>query len=87
MRNSALLIVVPLGLMLAGCLGRGAPPPDIRVPLPEAPARLQTKCDRPAVTVGQDAVQALYQTRSALKICEGKRAGWQRFYKVVREKR
>jgi len=48
---------------------------------------LQVKCDRPAVTVGQDAVQALFATRSALKTCEGKRAGWQRFYKVVREKR
>ncbi len=85
MRNSALLIV--MALMLAGCLGRGAPPPDIRVPLPEAPARLQTRCDFPRVSEGQDAVQALYQTRGALKTCEGKRAGWQRFYKVVREKR
>lgn len=86
MRNSALLIV-PLALMLAGCVGRSGPPPDIRVPLPEAPARLQTKCERPAVTVGQDAVQALYQTRSALKTCEGKRAGWNKFYGDVRKKR
>lgn len=80
-------LLVVAAVMLSGCLGRGGPPLDIRVPLPDPPARLQTKCDRPVVTVGQDAVQALFATRSALKTCEGKRAGWQRFYRVVREKR
>lgn len=62
-------------------------PDGPKVPLPDPPARLQIKCDRPPVTAGQDAVQALYATRSALKTCEGKRRDWQRFYKVVREKR
>lgn len=57
------------------------------MPLPEAPARLKQKCDFPRVTVGQDAVQALYQNRAALKYCEGKRRDWQKFYKTVREKR
>lgn len=61
--------------------------PDIRVPLPEPPARLQTRCDFPRVSVGQDAVQALYQSRAALKGCEGKRRDWQKFYRFLREKR
>lgn len=73
--------------MLTACVGSTVRPDGPKVPLPDPPARLQIKCDRPAVTVGQDAVQALYASRSALKTCEGKRAGWQRFYKVVRDKR
>jgi len=51
------------------------------------PARLQIRCDRPVVTVGQDAVQALFATRSALKTCEGKRRDWNKFYRDVRAKR
>ncbi len=69
-----------------GCAG-STKAPDIRVPVPEAPARLQTKCPLPAVGEGQDAVQALYQNRAALKLCEGKRRGWQKFYRSVRESR
>lgn len=66
---------------------RSTPLPDIRVPLPAPPARLVTKCDFPKVYKGQDAVQALYQNRAALKTCEGKRRGWQKFYSDVRERR
>lgn len=73
--------------MLTACAGLTVRPDGPKVPLPDPPARLQTKCDRPAVTVGQDAVQALYATRSALKTCEGKRAGWNKFYRDVRAKR
>lgn len=75
-----------LGLILMGCAG-STRPPDIRVPLPTAPARLETRCPLPTVSEGQDAVQALYGTRAALKTCEGKRRDWQRFYKLVRAKR
>lgn len=64
-----------------------ARPDGPKVPLPDPPARLQTKCPLPAVSVGQDAVQALYATRGALKTCEGKRRDWQWFYTVVKEKR
>lgn len=69
-----------------GCAG-STKAPDVRVPLPEAPARLQNRCDFPAVTVNQDAVQALYASRAALKTCEGKRRDWQKFYSTVRAKR
>ena len=75
-----------LASMLMGCAG-STKAPDIRVPLPDAPARLQTRCDFPRVSVGQDAVQALYQSRGALKLCESKRRDWQKFYRLVREKR
>jgi len=39
------------------------------------------------VSIGQDAVQALYQNRAALKTCEGKRRDWQRFYRFLRGRR
>jgi hypothetical protein len=72
--------------MLTACT-RSTPLPDVRVPLPDPPARLVNRCDFPTVSVGQDAVQALYQNRKALKLCEGKRRGWQKFYFHVRAKR
>lgn len=78
--------VLLLTSVLTGCVGSPTAP-DVRVPLPDAPARLQTKCDFPRVSVGQDAVQALYQSRGALKLCEGKRRDWQKFYRLIREKR
>lgn len=59
----------------------------MKVPLPEAPARLQMRCAFPPVSTGQDAVQALYQSRAALKTCEGKRRDWQKFYRFLRKKR
>lgn len=72
--------------MLTACVG-STKAPDVKVPLPDPPARLQTRCEFPRVAVGQDAVQALYQSRAALKTCEGKRRDWQRFYRFLREKR
>lgn len=69
-----------------GCAG-STKAPDVLVPLPDAPARLQTKCQLPAVSEGQDAVQALYASRAALKTCEGKRRDWNKFYGLVRSKR
>jgi hypothetical protein len=45
------------------------------------------RCELPKVSIGQDAVQALYQNRAALKTCEGKRRDWQRFYRFLRERR
>ena len=75
-----------LAIMLTACAG-STKAPDIRVPLPEPPERLQTKCDFPHVSVGQDAVHALYQSRASLKTCEGKRRDWQKFDGVVRSKR
>ncbi len=72
--------------MLTACVG-STPAPDVRVPLPDAPARLQTRCEFPGVSIAQDAVQALYQSRAALKVCEAKRRDWRRFYRLVREKR
>ncbi len=45
------------------------------------------RCVFPRVAVGEDAVQALYQSRAALKTCEGKRRDWQKFYRFLREKR
>lgn len=72
---------------MTACAASTARPDGPKVPLPDPPARLQVKCDFPAVSEGQDAVQALYATRASLKTCEGKRRDWQKFYKVVREKR
>lgn len=72
--------------MLTACVG-STKAPDTRVPLPDPPARLQMRCDFPRVEVGQDAVLALYQSRAALKTCEGKRRDWQKFYRHLREKR
>lgn len=72
--------------MLTGCL-KSTGLPDVRVPLPDPPGRLVVRCEFPRVQVGQDAVQALYASRGALKTCEGKRRDWQKFYGHVRKKR
>lgn len=73
--------------MLTACAGSTPRPDEVRVPLPEPAARLATRCPLPALNEGQDAIAALYQTRGALRTCEGKRRDWQRFYDHVRSRR
>lgn len=84
------LRTIGLALLLASILtacAASTKAPDVRVPLPDPPARLQTRCDFPDVAVGQDAVLALYQNRAALKTCEERRRDWQKFYRYLREQR